>query len=57
MLGAKDVAFPAAEPGQLLLCGASARSWRSSSMIIGAVDTGWTFYTPYSHHDRRHASS
>jgi len=47
MLGAKDVAFP-----RLNLC-----SWylwvigsvfALSSIILGAVDTGWTFYTPYS---------
>ena len=47
MLGAKDVAFP-----RLNLC-----SWylwvlgalcAVSSILLGAVDTGWTFYTPYS---------
>ncbi len=47
MLGAKDVAFP-----RLNLC-----SWylwvvgalfALASIVLGAVDTGWTFYTPYS---------
>ena len=46
MLGAKDVAFPTAEPGQLLSVGAPARCMAVVRMIIGAVDTGWTFYTP-----------
>lgn len=47
MIGAKDVAFP-----RLNLC-----SWyiyvfgslfAISSVLLGGVDTGWTFYTPYS---------
>jgi cytochrome c oxidase subunit I len=47
MLGAKDVAFP-----RLNL--ASYYFWVGGavlalvSMILGSVDTGWTFYTPYS---------
>jgi len=47
MLGAKDVAFP-----RLNL--ASFYFWvfgallAITSMVVGAVDTGWTFYTPYS---------
>ncbi|MGE0480182.1 MAG: cbb3-type cytochrome c oxidase subunit I [Phycisphaerae bacterium] len=47
MIGAKDVAFPRLNlaswymwlGGSLLLL---------SSLIFGGVDTGWTFYTPYS---------
>jgi cytochrome c oxidase subunit 1 len=47
MLGAKDVAFPKLNLwsyylfviGMLLAIG---------SILVGAVDTGWTFYTPYS---------
>jgi cytochrome c oxidase subunit 1 len=47
MLGAKDVAFPRLNlwswyfyiTGALLALG---------SILVGAVDTGWTFYTPYS---------
>ena len=47
MLGAKDVAFPRLNlwsyyfyvGGTLLFL---------ASIVVGAVDTGWTFYTPYS---------
>jgi cytochrome c oxidase subunit 1 len=52
MLGAKDVAFPRLNlmsfyiyvigPSSLLI-----------SIVSGAVDTGWTFYTPYSTSTRR----
>src|SRR5580704_15530378 len=47
MLGAKDVAFPRLNlfSFYLWLTGAI---MAIASMIIGAVDTGWTFYTPYS---------
>jgi cytochrome c oxidase subunit 1 len=47
MLGAKDVAFPKlnlASSG----CISSARSSSVSSIAFGGLDTGWTFYTPYS---------
>ena len=47
MLGAKDVAFPRLNlvsyyfyvGGMLFVL---------ASLVVGAVDTGWTFYTPYS---------
>src|SRR5262245_42547469 len=47
MLGAKDVAFP-----RLNLCSLYIY-WTGALMALGAivgggVDTGWTFYTPYS---------
>ncbi len=47
MLGAKDVAFPRLNLASwwLWIIGAAIAL---SSIIIGAVDTGWTFYTPYS---------
>jgi cytochrome c oxidase subunit 1 len=47
MLGAKDVAFPRLNllSFYLYLTGATIALW---GMINGAVDTGWTFYTPYS---------
>ena len=47
MLGAKDVAFPRLNLASfyLWLTGAALAV---TSMIVGAVDTGWTFYTPYS---------
>ncbi len=47
MLGAKDVAFPRLNltSWYLWVLGAI---FAVSSIILGAVDTGWTFYTPYS---------
>jgi cytochrome c oxidase subunit 1 len=47
MLGAKDVAFPRLNLASFYLWVIGA-IMAVSSMIIGAVDTGWTFYTPYS---------
>src|ERR1700684_1052164 len=47
MLGAKDVAFPRLNLASFYLwCTGAALA--VVSMIFGAVDTGWTFYTPYS---------
>ena len=47
MLGAKDVAFPRLNLlSYYIYC-----RWRfdgGHSIVIGGVDTGWTFYTPYS---------
>jgi len=47
MLGAKDVAFPRLNllSFYVYLLGAV---MAVSSIVLGAVDTGWTFYTPYS---------
>lgn len=47
MLGAKDVAFPRLNLASwyIYIIGAVFALY---SMISGAVDTGWTFYTPYS---------
>jgi cytochrome c oxidase subunit 1 len=47
MLGAKDVAFPRLNllSYHLWLLGAL---FALASIVLGAVDTGWTFYTPYS---------
>jgi cytochrome c oxidase subunit 1 len=47
MLGAKDVAFPRLNlfSFYLWLTGAI---MAIVAMVLGAVDTGWTFYTPYS---------
>jgi len=47
MLGAKDVAFPRINLMSFYLWCAGA-ALGITSMIVGAVDTGWTFYTPYS---------
>jgi len=47
MLGAKDVAFPRINLMSFYLWCIGA-TMAISSMVIGAVDTGWTFYTPYS---------
>lgn len=47
MLGAKDVAFPRLNlfSYYIYVIGAVMAVW---AMISGGVDTGWTFYTPYS---------
>jgi cytochrome c oxidase subunit 1 len=47
MLGAKDVAFPRLNllSYHLYVVGAI---FSVVSILLGAVDTGWTFYTPYS---------
>jgi len=47
MIGAKDVAFPRLNlfSYYIYLLGATVML---TSIIMGAVDTGWTFYTPYS---------
>lgn len=47
MIGAKDVAFPRLNliSWYIYMLGASFAIY---SMISGAADTGWTFYTPYS---------
>ncbi len=47
MIGAKDVAFPRLNLASwyIYVLGAFVGIY---SMISGAVDTGWTFYTPYS---------
>jgi len=47
MLGAKDVAFPRLNLASYYFWVAGALL-ALVSMISGAVDTGWTFYTPYS---------
>ena len=47
MLGAKDVAFPRLNLASFYLWVLGA-ILAVGSMIVGAVDTGWTFYTPYS---------
>ncbi len=47
LLGAKDVAFPRLNLGSfyLWMCGAAFFVY---VLFSGGVDTGWTFYTPYS---------
>jgi len=47
MVGARDMAFPRINllSWYLYLIGALCTSW---AVIDGGVDTGWTFYTPYS---------
>ena len=49
MLGAKDVAFPRLNLASfhIFLLGAA---FLVLSIFLGAVDTGWTFYAPYSLH-------
>jgi cytochrome c oxidase subunit 1 len=47
MVGAKDLAFPRINLASwyVYMLGAGFATW---AMIAGGVDTGWTFYTPYS---------
>jgi cytochrome c oxidase subunit 1 len=47
MIGAKDLAFPKINllSWYIYLAGASFTLW---ALLQGGVDTGWTFYTPYS---------
>src|SRR5689334_14758472 len=47
MIGAKDLAFPRLNllSWYLYMTGAM---WTLFAMLAGGVDTGWTFYTPYS---------
>src|SRR4051812_35193025 len=47
MLGAKDVAFPRLNLASLYIFWTGA-IFALTAMITGGVDTGWTFYTPYS---------
>src|SRR5262249_10244066 len=47
MIGARDLAFPRLNllSWYIYLVGALFTLW---AMLIGGVDTGWTFYTPFS---------
>jgi cytochrome c oxidase subunit 1 len=47
MLGAKDLAFPKINllSWYVYMAGVALMIW---AMVAGGVDTGWTFYTPYS---------
>ncbi len=47
MLGAKDVAFPRLNLASYYMWVAGA-VFALLSIVLGSVDTGWTFYTPYS---------
>ncbi len=47
MLGTKDVAFPKMNLGSYYLYVAGA-IFSVVSLVAGGIDTGWTFYTPYS---------
>lgn len=47
MLGAKDVAFPRLNLASYYIWVFGA-IFAVSAMVTGGVDTGWTFYTPYS---------
>jgi len=49
MIGAKDVAFPRLNMLSFYIYVVGA-TFALVSIVVGAVDTGWTFYTPYSLH-------
>ncbi|RYZ68009.1 MAG: cytochrome c oxidase subunit I [Proteobacteria bacterium] len=55
MLGAKDVAFPKLNLMSFYVYVFGA-IFAVTSIVLGAVDTGWTFYTPYSVQDPDAAS-
>jgi cytochrome c oxidase subunit 1 len=46
MIGAKDLAFPRINLASWYLF-TFAATWALFGMLAGGVDTGWTFYTPY----------
>src|SRR5262245_56158085 len=46
MIGAKDLAFPRINLASWYLF-TFAGGWVIYAMLAGGVDTGWTFYTPY----------
>jgi cytochrome c oxidase subunit 1 len=47
MVGAKDVAFPKLNLMSIYLYWSGA-AFMFASLVMGGIDTGWTFYTPYS---------
>jgi cytochrome c oxidase subunit 1 len=47
MIGAKDVAFPRLNLASWYMY-VLGSIWAVLAIILGGVDTGWTFYTPYS---------
>jgi cytochrome c oxidase subunit 1 len=47
MIGARDVAFPRINLASWYLFTVGA-GWSLFAMLAGGLDTGWTFYTPYS---------
>jgi cytochrome c oxidase subunit 1 len=53
MIGAKDLAFPRINLASwyLFVLGGA---WALYAMLAGGVDTGWTFYTPYSSQSSRY---
>ena len=48
MIGAKDVAFPRLNLLSLYVYAVGASMALMALVLTGGVDTGWTFYTPYS---------
>ena len=56
MIGARDLAFPRLNLLSWYLFMRRRRCSRSSRCSLGGVDTGWTFYTPYSHASSRTAT-
>ena len=48
MIGARDLAFPRLNLAELVHLHRSAALFTLYAIVNGGVDTGWTFYTPYS---------
>jgi cytochrome c oxidase subunit 1 len=53
MIGAKDLAFPRINLASWYLYIVAA-GWTLYAMLAGGVDTGWTFYTPYTTQSSRY---
>jgi cytochrome c oxidase subunit 1 len=53
MIGAKDLAFPRINLTSWYLF-VIAGGWTLYAMLAGGVDTGWTFYTPYTSQSSRY---
>ena len=48
MIGAKDLAFPKLNLASWYIYMHRRARSRSTRIVTGGVDTGWTFYTPFS---------
>ena len=54
MVGAKDLAFPESQSAELVSVHRRRCHLALVAMVTGGVDTGWTFYTPFSTHLFQH---
>ena len=54
MIGARDLAFPRDQPAELVHLHHRRAITTLGAIVAGGVDTGWTFYTPFSTHLLEH---